>query len=103
MTGQSRIRISLGSGELEVEGTDAFVGTYEQDIRTMLDRLRELPVAVGGGVAAAGNGSMSGRPVSPLHAETGEFGEVFHSIPNSATGADQILVAGYFAAMKNSE
>lgn len=103
MTGQAKIRISLGTGELEVEGPDQFVDKYEEDIRMMLDRLREQPAVVRGGAASGGNGSMAGRPISTIRAESGEFGEVFHSITNGATGADQILVAGYFAAMKNSE
>jgi hypothetical protein len=99
MTGQGKIRISLGMGELEVEGSSDFVAGYEENIRGMLARLESQSVKP----ASAASGGGAARAASAAASELGEFGEVFHLLPKTASGSDQILVAGYFVASKSSD
>lgn len=96
MTGAVKVRISLGSGELEVEGTEAFVAQYEDDIRLLLTKLKEDKVAFRSHQGADVQPSRRST-TGPIH-DGSEFGEVLHALPKSATGSDQILVAGSFVA-----
>jgi hypothetical protein len=96
-----KIRVSLANGEIEVEGPDQFVSKYEDDIRELLDRLKEQPVPAK--AASAGNGQTMATRSPGVIGGASEFGEVLHALPKGATGSDQILVAGYFAARGNTE
>lgn len=94
-----RIRISLGDGTLEVEGSADFVNQYAGAITAMLDRLKEGPVPNGG------KARLQEAPASPQRGsiEMGEFGEVIHRLPRGAAGTDQILVAGYYASRDRAD
>ncbi len=100
MADQSRIRISLSAGELELEGTDAFVANYEDDIRAMLARLRDQPIRAG---AAETKGAGRAANVEGGASLPTEFGEILHSLPKGASGTDQVLVAGYYASQGNAD
>jgi len=94
-----RIRISLATGELEVEGTREFIAGYDDTIQTMLTRLRDQQVPVASQVnRALAVGSGADQVPTVEIAEDRHFGEVIHALPKSASGTDQILVAGYFAS-----
>lgn len=99
MSEQARIRVSLTAGELEVEGTEAFVAKYAEPIDELIGRLREgrLETAAvgGGGPSTSSAGSSVSRPT--------EFGEALHGLPNSATGSDQILLAGIYAQQASTD
>ncbi len=92
MTADGRIRISLASSELEVEGNLEFIERYEKSIKDMLRRLDEQPVSA----KTTRNGVGAGRVVV-RGGEVGDFGEILHSLPRGATGSDQMLVAGWYA------
>ncbi len=101
METMGKIRVSLANGELEVEGTDQFISKYEADIRGLLERLKEQPLPIGTPETGHGQAAIK-RPVGAIGSAT-EFGEVLHAMPKGATGSDQILVAGYFAARSNAD
>jgi hypothetical protein len=96
-----RVRICLATGELEVEGTPDFVGTYDKSIRAMLRRLEEQPAP------ATSKGTPQGATADSSGALAGtaerDFGEVLHGLPKSATGTDQILLAGHFASQSSGD
>jgi hypothetical protein len=87
-----RIRISLASGELEVEGSLEFVDRYEKSIKEMLHRLDEQPAP-----RKTRDGGGGSSRLAALAGEIADFGEILHGLPRSATGSDQMLVAGWYA------
>jgi hypothetical protein len=101
VAGQARVRISLSAGDLEVEGTEEFVRQYAESIRTLIDRLEELPIQP----AAQPPAVAAPAPVAPTAqaAEQREFGEVLHSLPNNASGPDRILLAGSYAQLASAD
>jgi hypothetical protein len=99
MAGISRLRISLSAGELEIEGDASLLSKYDADIKTLLARLVAGPgleVPRGGGKLGAGtkHGDEGGKGGVQLD---GDFGEILHQLPKSATATDQMLLAGLFA------
>lgn len=92
----ARIRVSLATGELEVEGTEAFVSQYEETIAALLERLRTdgqaAPVS-----GPRETGASSPAPTAPAAGGDEPFGEVLHLL-TSKSGTDQSLLAGYYAA-----
>ena len=94
MPDTERIRISLSANELEVEGSPEFVAKYEPTIQLMLERLAETPVQPR--VAGPANASPeAGTAAVAAPVDARGFGELLHDLPKSATGTDQILVAGW--------
>src|ERR1035437_5024120 len=103
MPDTGRIRISLTSAELEVEGPVEFVGKYSDAIGAMLGKLRDQPTPA---PTRRGIGTPAEVPGSAGHAigaELGEFGEVLHALPRSVTGVDHVLVAGYYASQASPD
>lgn len=100
MAGQARVRVSLSSGELEVEGDEEFVQQYEEAIATLIGRLEKAqPV----GPIAKAAGDPSPAAPSPPAAEQREFGELLHALPNNASGPDRMLLAGSFAQLASGD
>jgi hypothetical protein len=93
MAGEARVRISLGTGDLEVEGTEGFVGQYDDAIQTLIERLKEQPAPLPTGGGGDAGGSARARSVDIAGRE---FGEVLHALPSNASGSDQMLVAGWY-------
>jgi len=102
---QGRIRISLATGELEVDGHQDFVSQYAESIAALLSRLIEqgptVVATVPAATAAASSGNLTGNfgttaggTSSPVDEP---FGQVLHSL-SSKSGTDQILLAGYYHA-----
>jgi hypothetical protein len=99
MPTEGRVRISLANGELEVEGSVEFVDRYEKSINDMLHRLEQQHVPVRAAKDShAGSVNAAGRP-----GEMRDFGEILHGLPRGATGADQMLVAGWFAQNSSTD
>lgn len=102
MAEQARVRISLSAGDLEVEGSEDFVAKYDGAIQTLITRLQEQPVPspVGHGDA----GASAGAGGSASTGITGkEFGEVLHALPSTASGTDQILLAGWYVQQASAD
>ena len=100
----ARVRVSLTTGELEIEGSESFVSQYADSIGSVLKRLLEdgpsvpLPAAVPVITpVAAGSG-----PAPTVSTGDEPFGQVLHSL-TSKSGTDQILLAGYYAAKSTSD
>jgi hypothetical protein len=92
---KARIRVSLTTGELEIEGTEAFVSQYAESIDAVLERLRADGVVAPAGAAAPSSASSTGGSLPPVPVDVEPFGEVLHSL-SSKSGTDQILLAGYY-------
>ncbi len=88
-----RIRVSIGSHEVDLEGPEQFINEHKDLIVEVLDRLQ--------GKSASANERSATTVDEP--ARTGnrimelEFGEALFMLPNSASGTDKILLAGKFA------
>ncbi len=95
---EGRVRISLASGELEVEGSLDFVDRYETSIKAMLRRLEDHPSPVRAQKERGGAGPRVGGDTDKR-----DFGEILHGLPKHATGADQILVAGWFVQKSSAD
>src|SRR2546423_1252108 len=102
MAEQTRIRISLTAGELEVEGPETFVVQYAESIDALIARLEAQPVRAATSQPPAVPAPAGGAS-KPVPAELPEFGEVLHGLPTSVSGSDQILVAGWYVQQTNSE
>ena len=101
MAGQARVRISLSAGDLEIEGTEEFVAQYDGPIQTLIGRLQEQPVPA---PAGSGAGARSGADGSASTGIAGkEFGEVLHALPSTASGTDQILLAGWYVQQGSAD
>jgi hypothetical protein len=92
MTQEARIRVSLSAGDLEVQGSEAFVERYGDAIQDLLVRLKDHRAPQAATQAPRGAGSKE-----ETTAEKREFGEVLHALPNKVSGSDQMLVAGWYA------
>lgn len=103
MTDQARVRISLSTGDLEVEGTEDFVRQYSDSISTLIGRLEELPIQRVSPPAEAVGSSTPAAAKPASAAEQREFGEVLHSLPSNASGSDRILVAGSYSQLASGD
>jgi hypothetical protein len=96
----ARIRVNIAAGELEIEGTEAFVSRYADSIDTIIERLLSaspVPQPSAAGPPARG---LTNTVVSSDRDEP--FGEVLHSLA-SKSGTDQILLSGYYVAKGSSD
>lgn len=95
MDGHARIRINLAQGELEVEGSEEFVGRYAEPLRTLLDRLLERRSA---------DARPTPQPAPPREENAlGTFGEFIHHLPSTATEVDRMLAAGFWCQQQNPD
>lgn len=98
----ARIRVSLTTGELEVEGSESFVSQYAEPIAAILEKLES------DGFTPAAPMQQSAAPAppapgpTPQAAEDEPFGEVLHAL-SSKSGTDQILLAGYYVGKNASD
>lgn len=93
-----KVHLKIGEDELSIEGPESFLGQYESAIDTMLDR-----------ILSNNRDSEHNAPqdnvesVPSQKAANMEFGEALHHLPRSATGPDQILLAGLYAQRSNEK
>lgn len=95
MDDRSRVRVNLAQGEVEVEGSEAFVARYGEQLSALIERLLEGR----SGLAPAPGPAPVADSGSPL----GSFGEFIHHLPSSATEVDKMLAAGFWAQMHNPD
>lgn len=99
--GMARIRVSLATGELEIEGAESFVSRYAESIDGIIERLHSEPTISQPPAAIPVTGTVTAEGAAPpIKAEP--FGEVLHSLA-SKSGTDQILLAGYYVAKSSSD
>jgi hypothetical protein len=91
-----RIRASVGGNELEIEGTEDFVGKFDDTLQVLLKRLRE-----GAALAASKAGGLQMTPQSMT--AQGEFGEQLQGLSGKATDTDRLLLAGLFVQTGSSD
>lgn len=105
MATDARLRISLSTGEFEVEGPETFISKYEEMTRQILTRLCDPNSAVFTPQTLAGPSSAEGTQASAAAVEGAwpEFGEAIHKLPRGATGTDQILLAGQYASTAHAD
>jgi hypothetical protein len=107
MTSEVRIRVSLSTGEFELEGPESFIAKYEETTRQLLERLVgsqptdfDLAASVSSDNVAPAQASLrSANGVAKLP----EFGEAVHLLPRGVSGTDQILLAGFYASQNHGE
>lgn len=104
MTTDARLRISLSTGEFEVEGPATFIAQYDQVARQLLARLHESPPDAFKS-PDSGDGAAASQPTAAFNGNGTwpEFGEAIHKLPRNASGTDLILVAGYYASMTHAD
>lgn len=103
-TDGARFRVNLSTGELEVEGSEAFVSQYAESIESLLERLLEQGPAAPAVPAAAqpATPAPAGAPAAASVAADEPFGEVLHSL-SSKSGTDQILLAGLYVGKSRDD
>jgi len=96
----ARIRINVSAGEIEIEGTEAFVREYVDKFEDLFESLKKRPQ-----VAPAPQKLALPQQVSvPAEAEMPEvFGEYLQRFPKSITDVDKVLVAAHFVQFHDSE
>ena len=88
-----RIRLTIGTHELDLEGSEEFIDAHMGLVADLLGRLpadaatRDDPPADPASLAAGQDGSVTDL----------EFGEALFMLPGGASGTDKILLAGKFA------
>ena len=87
-----RIRLCIGTHELELEGPEQFISEHKALITDMLSSRSRHPV---------GDGASREAEASPDHPMLSlsslEFGEALFMLRDDASGTDKILLAGKFA------
>jgi hypothetical protein len=96
-----KLRVSLATGEFELQGPESFVAQYDQFTRPLLERLASSQPQdfKPPGAATDGGPSQSGSSTG----EVPEFGEAIHRLPRGTSGTDQILLAGFYASLRHAE
>lgn len=92
----SRLRVSTRWGTLEVEGDADFIANYETNIQSMLTQLEERAPVLDADLPERlatdpGRDGATGQDELPE-----AFGEQLLTLPNNASGTDQILLAGAY-------
>jgi hypothetical protein len=106
MTADARVRVSLSTGELEIEGPETFIAQYDSHVQEILKRLAD-PTAItfepSPNDQAGTSAATSAATPSDLSNGFPEFGEMVHRLPKGTTGTDQILVAGYYVSRRRAD
>jgi hypothetical protein len=98
----SRIRISIGGAELDLQGDAAFIDKYDDTIQALLAKLTSLTpsdtqVNTTRQAAMVPPAPLTvGSTAAPALEAGDDFGEVYHRVPRSATNVDKALVAAWF-------
>lgn len=109
-----RIRFALNGGEFEIEGSEAFVNTYAEDIKTFAEILKSTST----GNKAEKDAPPVGKQISifepdpePTPAKPtkdgleipASFGELYYKAPKSINKTDIVLLASYYIQSHNNE
>lgn len=114
MESKARIKIAVNGGEFEIEGTEDFVNSYADTIKSFTKILQEAPSAAQ--VEQESNTSVGRQfsifeapePKAPSNDPNGKlsaasFGELYYKAPKSISKTDIVLLASYFVQSKNEE
>lgn len=100
----ARLRISISTGEIEIEGSQDFVNQYDVLVRSILTSLAEAPAMPPRPVSQAVETSRNAATTpDESNQAIPEFGEAMHRLPKGTSGTDAILVAGYYAARRTAD
>ena len=94
-----RIGVSIGTHQLDVEGSEEFIAKYEEPLRGILDRLANDVAGAAAPPPPAASGATPGHRSGLGELE---FGEALHLL-GSTSGTDQILLAGKYAQDANED
>lgn len=113
MESKARIRIAVNGGEFEIEGSEDFINSYADTIRSFTKMLKETPAA---GRAEQESADVTGKQFSIFEAApdpmprdqngklaAASFGELYYKAPKSISKTDIVLLASYFVQSKNEE
>lgn len=96
----ARIRINFNVGEIEVEGTEAFVREYVDKFEDLLEFWKKRPVVspTSQEIAVTEQGLAPAKTDMP-----DEFGEYLQRFPRSITDIDRVLIAAHFVQSHDPE
>lgn len=98
---RARVRVSLHTGELEVEGSESFIAKYAEALNALISRVqKDTPIARDATKGSDASRHQTGGPSQQSTA--GDFPEALHHM-SSTSGTDQILVAGSFARVAHAD
>ena len=113
MESKARIRIAVNGGEFEIEGSEDFINSYADTIKSFTKILKEAPTAAH---AEHEDGSTAGKQFSifesapdPMPRDqngklaAASFGELYYKAPKSISKTDIVLLASYFVQSQNDE
>jgi hypothetical protein len=92
------VHIQVADRALTVTGDQALLDSYSPE----LDYMREL-LRSGAVQQVTSQSASSVAAQASNQADQSDFGELIIGLPNSATGTDQMLVAGWFAQRQSAE
>ena len=88
-----RVRLSNGTHEVELEGSEEFIDEHLPVVARMLEQLPSGATTRNDSQLEAADSAI---PHAPSIGDL-EFGEALFMLPDSASGTDKILLAGKFA------
>ncbi len=96
----ARVRIKTGQGEIEIEGTEAFVREFVDTFDGLLEslKMRPEPAPIPDGQSLEDKVPVGQRADVPE-----VFGEYYQRFPSSISDIDRMLVASYFVQCHDSE
>jgi len=113
MEGKARIRIAVNGGEFEIEGSEEFINTYADTIKSFTKILKEAPMA---NQSDQEQSDTAGKQFSifeptpdPIPRDpngklsAASFGELYYKVPKSTSKTDIVLLASYFVQSNNEE
>ena len=95
---QTRVRVSVSTGELEVEGSQDFVQTFQSALDDLVGLIKRMPPSATTAAKPSGEAS-NGSAAKNVES----FPEALQAMPNTASGSDQILLAGYYVAQSKAD
>lgn len=113
MESKARIRIAVNGGEFEIEGTEDFVNSYADTIKSFTKILREAPA----NAQTEPDANTAGRQFSIFETQepkpsssapngkltAASFGELYYKAPKNISKTDIVLLASYYIQSKNDE
>jgi hypothetical protein len=95
---RARVKINLAEREIEIEGSEAFVGRWSERLEDMLALLGQT----GAPPLPEPPESAADRPPAG-EAELGPFGAFIQRLPNAATEVDKMLAAGFWSQGQSAD
>jgi hypothetical protein len=95
MSNSFRIRLNLSQREIEIEGSEEFLNSYQELILDYANRIKENTSAID----SSREKNFRKEEQKSLDHEPKEafsFGEFFTKFPKNIKDVDRILIAGYF-------